>query len=301
MADDILARLAFPGPDEPERRRHLENCSDCSTRMGAWQDIGSAMRTEAAESVVSPPSFDALLGSVLADAGPRDAAKRPEAGPGTSEGPERVPGLPHPWRTAWQLAVRQGVLMPGTWAPLSAVGFLGATLLASTSVQERFAVRLFGAAVVLLVMFGALMAASPRRDPRRELLFTLPVSPAAVFLARLAVVLCADVAMAMASSTLVHGPGWWAVVSGWLGESLLAASLALALAVRFGPAQGVAAGGALWLLGVVSGPEGVFSTPVDSLTKALLSTTPWTLVLAVVLLAWAASAMRSFGPATPPQ
>ncbi|MZF87642.1 hypothetical protein [Streptomyces sp. SID5643] len=303
LADDVLARLARPGDDAPEHRRHLEGCPDCLTRAAAWQEIGSALRAEAARSAASVPSFDALLGPALAASGPLDAAGRLSTAADTPT-PERrrhAFGLPHPWRTAWQLAVRQIVLMPGIWAPLNAAGFLGATVLASTYVQERFAVRLFGAVVVLLVMFGALMAASPRRDPKREVLFTLPVPPAAVFLARLTVVLCADVAMAMACSALLDGPGWWAVVSSWLGESLLAASLALALAVRFSPAQGAAAGGAVWLLGVVSGPEGMFSTPADTLVNALLSTTPWTLVLTVALLAWAAGAMRSFRLTTVPQ
>ena len=211
----------------------------------------------------------------------------------------RVAGFARPWRTAWQLAVRQLVLMPRAWAPLSAVCLVTAALVSSAQMQERLAMRLFGAVVVLSVLLGALIVASPRRDPRRELLFTLPVSPAAVFLARLATVLCVDLALAMVCSALVRGPGWWAVVASWLGESLLAASLALALSVRFSPPVGAAAGGTLWFLGVAGGPHGMFSTPIDALLDALLATTPWTLATAAALLAWAARAMRSYTEDTP--
>lgn len=293
ITDDVLAQLARPDQHDAGGQEHLERCTDCRTRMAVWQNIGSAVRAEAEEQAATPPSFDALLAPALAGA------------PSRSEAPRAVPaqqpvGRGMSWRTAWQLTLRQAALMPRIWAPLSAVGLVGAALLASARVQDGFGVRLFGAVVVLLVILGALMVASPRRDPRRELLFTLPVAPAAVFLARLTVVLFADVAMAMLCSALVEGPGWWPVVTSWLGEALLAASLALALAVRFAPAAGAAAGGALWLLGVVAGPRGVFSTPADALLNALLSTTPWTLLLALVLLGWAAGAMRRQGAAASP-
>lgn len=288
ITDDVLATLARSDRDGGSGPEHLAGCVDCRTRMAVWQNIGSAVRAEADERAVTPPSFDALLGPALA--GAAVPSRRQAAATVPAAKPDR---RDMSWRTAWQLTLRQAALMPRVWAPLSAAGFVGAALIASARVQDGFGVRLFGAVVVLLVILGALMVASPRRDPRRELLFTLPVPPAAVFLARLTVVLFADVAMAMICSALVDGPGWWPVVTSWLGESLLAASLALALAVRFAPAAGAAAGGALWLLGVVGGPRGLFSTPADALLNALLSTTPWTLLLALALLGWAAGAMRS--------
>ncbi|MGW2562002.1 hypothetical protein ACWCXB_22665 [Streptomyces sp. NPDC001514] len=292
FTDTVLAQLARSGPDDPRHRRHLADCAGCRTRLAAWQHIGTAMRQEAAEQAVSVPSFDALLGPALSAEPAGAAAPAPAGSPLSAAFPRRVA---RPWRTAGQLALRQVRLMPKVWAPLSAAGLVGAALLASAQVQDRFGLRLFGGVAVLLVMLGGLMVASPRRDPRHEVLFTLPVPPAAVFLARLTVVLCVDVALAMVCSALVDGPGWWAVVSSWLGKSLLAASLALSLSVRCAPVVGTAAGGALWLLSVVSGPQGMLSTPFDPLLDALLSTTPWALLLAVALLGWAAGAMRSAG------
>ncbi|MFI8433541.1 hypothetical protein ACIGJO_07295 [Streptomyces sp. NPDC079020] len=286
LTDDVLAHPSGEGPDEKRRLRHLETCAACRGRSAVWQDIRSALRTESAEQALAVPSFDALLGPALA--GPAERAPRADAVP-----VRRRTALP--WRTAGQLVLRQALLMPRSWAPLSAAGFVGAAVLAAADAQDRFGTRLFGAVVVLLVVFGALMVASPRRDPRRELLFTLPVSPAVVFLSRLTVVLGVDVALAMGCSALVAGPGWWPVVSSWLGESLLAASLTLALSVRFSTAAGASAGAGLWLLGLVGGPLAGVTTPFAGFLDALLATTPWSLALAAALLGWAAATMRSFG------
>ena len=161
ITDDVLAQLARPDQHGAGGQEHLERCTDCRTRMAVWQNIGSAVRAEAEEQAVTPPSFDALLAPALAGA------------PSRSEAPRAVPagqpvGRGMSWRTAWQLTLRQAALMPRIWAPLSAVGLVGAALLASARVQDGFGVRLFGAVVVLLVILGALMVASPRRDPRRE-------------------------------------------------------------------------------------------------------------------------------------
>ncbi|MFJ9418985.1 hypothetical protein ACIRPT_33225 [Streptomyces sp. NPDC101227] len=300
LADDALARLSRPGAVPAQHQRHLDGCLDCRTRMAVWQGIGEAARADAVEQTVAVPSFDVLMGPALAEAGRHEAESATETG--TAERPARrfAPrGFAQPWRLAGLLAVRQAALLPRIWAPASALGIVGAALLASTFTQERLALRVFGGVVVLLMLFGALLVASPRRDPRRELLFTLPVPPAAVFLARLTVVLCADVVLALACSALLDGPAWRTVVASWLGESLLAASLALALSVRFAPAVGAAAGGALWLLGLLSGPQGMFTTPLQNLTGSLLSTTPWTLLPALALLAWAAMAMRTAGGPAP--
>ncbi|MFF4951171.1 hypothetical protein [Streptomyces chattanoogensis] len=294
LADDALARLSRPGAVPAQHQRHLDDCPDCRTRMAVWQGIGDAARADAVEQTVAVPAFDVLMGPALAAAGQQGETPAPEAvAPPPRPARRFAPhGFAEPWRLAGLLALRQAALLPRIWAPLSALGIVGAALLAATFTQERVALRVFGGAVVLLMLFGALLVASPRRDPRRELLFTLPVPPAAVFLARLTVVLCVDMALALACSALVDGPGWRTVVASWLGESLLAASLALALSVRFAPAVGAAAGGTLWLLGLLSGPEGMFTTPFQDLLGALLSTTPWTLVLALALLGWAATAMR---------
>ncbi|OKJ37574.1 MULTISPECIES: hypothetical protein [unclassified Streptomyces] len=314
----VWQNITYAVRAEAEEAVPVPSFDDLLGVLPAVAPIGTAPHSPAVPDVPAVPSVPAVArsGRTPATARKRFAGRRSGSGTGPeSAAPGAVPsgapasadasvpmgtaGPARPWRTAWQLAVRQLVLMPRLWAPLSAIGLVAAALVSSAQMQERVGIRLFGAVVVLSVLFGALIVASPRRDPRRELLFTLPVSPAAVFLARLATVLCVDLALAMVCSALVRGPGWWAVVASWLGESLLAASLALALSVRFSPPAGAAAGGTLWFLGVVGGPHGLLSTPLDALLDGLLSTTPWTLAAAAALLVWAARAMRSFGEHAP--
>ncbi|MFJ4825646.1 anti-sigma factor family protein [Streptomyces bacillaris] len=298
LTDDaliLLARTAPSGPDAsaPGPDPHLATCGDCHGRMAQWQAIGAAVRSHAEERTVAPPSFDILLGAAL----DREQGRSAVAG---TDPAAPADGFRGAWRTSWQLVARQVLLLPRSWAPLSAVLLLGAALLASAQEPGGFGLSVFGSVVVLLMMLGALMVVSPRRDPRSELLFTLPVPPATVFLARLTVVMGVDVALALACSTLVDDPAGWArVVSVWLGPSLLAASCALALAVRFSPAAGATAGGAVWLLGVVSGPQHVFATPLAAVLSPLLSTTVWTVLLAAVFLGWAVRVMRSFLPPAP--
>ncbi|GHH40768.1 anti-sigma factor family protein [Streptomyces candidus] len=300
LTDDALIRLtrtarggpgAVPAAPEP----HLAACADCRGRMAQWRTITAAVRTRAEERTVLPPSFEVLLREPL----DRETAA---LAPSAADPVTRPPDTRGAWRTTWQLVSRQVLLLPRSWAPLSAAILLGAAVLASPHGPGAFGPGVFGSVVVLLVMLGALMVVSPRRDPRSELLFTLPVPPATVFLARLTVVMGVDVALALACSALVHDPaGWTGVVSGWLGPSLLAAACALALAVRFTPAAGATAGGAVWLLGVLSGPQQMFTTPLTGVLGPLLSTTVWTVLLAAALLSWAVRVMRSFRPLAPPE
>ncbi|GAA3492352.1 hypothetical protein [Streptomyces cremeus] len=297
LTDDLLIRLARSRPETPpeDPEPHLAACADCRDRMAQWRTIGAAVRARAEERTVAPPSFDVLLGAALArEPEPRAPSAAVPAGP-----PAEVRGA---WRTAWQLLSRQFLLLPRSWAPLSAATLLGAALLVSSHAPGEAGPAVFGAVVGLQVLLGALLVVAPRRDPRSELLFTLPVPPATVFLARLTVVMGVDVALALVCSALVSEPaGWTRVVSVWLGPSLLAAAGALALAVRFAPAVGATAGGAVWLLGVLSGPQRLVTTPLTGVLDPLLSTTVWTVLLAAVLLGWAVRVMRSFLPPAQPE
>ncbi|MEV7441335.1 hypothetical protein AB0O22_09320 [Streptomyces sp. NPDC091204] len=285
-SDEVLTLLARS--DTPDLPPHVSQCPDCRTRLHTWQVLGEALRTDAVN--VAPPSFDVLLGPALLAGGEGRRAVHPAGPRQEALVTSRSGRLPFRPAFVLQLFAQQMTLMPVRWAALNAAGFLTAALLASTHVQISLGARFFGAVTVLLMLFGALLVASPRRDPRRELLFTLPVSPTAVFLTRLTLVLGIDLLLAVGCSALVGGPGWWPVVSGWLGHALLATSLALALSVRFGPAAGATAGGVLWLFGAV---RGAFSTPADAVVDVIASTTPWTLLAAAALLGWAVRSMRT--------
>ncbi|MEE1786415.1 hypothetical protein PUR71_26440 [Streptomyces sp. SP17BM10] len=289
LTDDVLSVMPVDGPADDRDRRHLAACQDCRSRQALWHRVGTVLRAGAAEHDIAPPSFDALLGPLLGAAAPE---RGPRTHPTESANPARRPPLARPWRTAWQLVVRQAVLMPRLWAPASAVALVAAAAAAAVQPGGGPGTRLYTAVVVLLVLAGALAAGSPRRDPRHELLHTTPVSPTSVLLARLTAVLGIDLALAASSSLLVSGSGWWTVVTGWLGQSLLAGSLALALSVRSGPVAGAVAGGGFWLLGVLTGPEGLITSPITRVLAPLLSTTVWALLAAAALLAWGVTAMR---------
>ncbi|OUC99530.1 hypothetical protein [Streptomyces swartbergensis] len=313
LADEELVRLVrgTPGEQDPRQAlwtRHVDECDGCRARLADWRAVGRAAIEAEDPRTLAVPAFDTLLGPVLAAAtadhaeaagvagqAPVDAAQPVPAAapPGTATAPE-VPRFPAPWRLAWQLARTEAAMLPRAWAPLTAAGLVAAAVLAPMLNDGRLGLRLFGAVCVLLVLLAALAVASPRRDPRHELQFTLPLPPGTVFLARMAVVLGADLALAVLCSALVGGPGWWPVVADWLGEALLASSLALSLAVRVAPAVGAVAGGSLWLAGVVTGPQGLVSSPLETVLGHVLSTTPWTVAASVLLLAWATAAMRRY-------
>ncbi|MEV0982235.1 hypothetical protein [Streptomyces sp. NPDC049915] len=282
LADEELIGLLRGVPAE-EDRRHLDGCTGCRARFADWRALGVTVRkAESAEATV--PSFDTLLAPALSGAA---ATASPQASPA----PARSPA---PWRLAWQLARTEAALLPRLWAPLSAMGLLVAAAVTPLLDAGRLGPRLFGAACVALIVLAGLVVASPRRDPRGELMFTLQVPPGTVFLARMVVVIGADLALAVVCSALIGGPGWWPVVAGWLGEALLASSLALALSVRIAPAAGAAAGAGLWALGVLTGPQGLLSTPLRALLDPVLSTSPWTLTASAALLAWATGSMRRY-------
>ncbi|MGW1149510.1 hypothetical protein ACWD6I_31950, partial [Streptomyces sp. NPDC002454] len=66
LADETMARLVRTGdPEDGEHRQHLADCTGCRTRLAVWQDIGAALREEAAGSVTAAPDFDTLLGAAL--------------------------------------------------------------------------------------------------------------------------------------------------------------------------------------------------------------------------------------------
>lgn len=294
LADEELIGLVRGAP-AGEDRHHLDGCAGCRARFADWRVLGVAAREAEGERAVAVPSFDALLGPALA----ADAAGGTVAEPAVPVAAAPVPAVPGvraraPWRLAWQLARTEAALLPRLWAPFSAVGLVLAAVVAPLLDSGRLGPRLFGAVCVALIVLAGLVVASPRRDPRGELMFTLQVPPGTVFLARMAVVIGADLVLAVACSALIGGPGWWPVVAGWLGEALLASSLALALSVRVSPAAGVAAGGGLWALGVLTGPEGLISTPLRALLGPALSTSPWTVGASLLLLAWATGGMRRY-------
>ncbi|WP_157745538.1 hypothetical protein [Nocardiopsis gilva] len=147
------------------------------------------------------------------------------------------------------------------------------------------------AGVTLLVTLGALAVCEPRRDPRGELLYAMPVPPVVVWLARLTFVVGIDLLVAMtasllASTVLAAPVGPLEMIGSWLGAALLGAALAVFGSVWRSPMVGAGFGLSAWAVGVLG--LGVVPLPISADASAAVvtvwSTNPATLGAAAALL-----------------
>jgi hypothetical protein len=242
---------------------HLATCAACHLRWDSWRQLSAATREAAAALTpdARPPAFDVLL-------------------------PELVPA------PRWQLR-----LMPRSLLPLSFAGLAAAVVIALITPDALLASRYFAAMVALVALLGSLATVSRRGDPRGELLFAVPTSPVTVFTARLVLVLAADLLLALAGSAVVHtagiGGGVFDLVTGWLGQSLLASAIAVTGAVRWSSGVGAAAGIVAWCLGSLTTlARGGLAERVGAVASQIWGTTPWTLALVLLLFVLAARQLR---------
>ncbi|WP_067466398.1 hypothetical protein [Actinomadura macra] len=200
------------------------------------------------------------------------------------------PSLAEAVRTAAELTSAQVRLLPRALPALSVIGLTGAVLLALTT-PGAAATRLFGAAVTLIVLAGALCVRGARRDPRGELLRTLPIGPRAVFLARLTLVLGCDAAAALVASATAGFAGdalrTSELISAWLGPSLLSSAVAVTLTVWRSSVLGMLGGALTWTLVTLPGTGGAHETGLGALFGRTWATTPWSAPAAVLLFALA--------------
>ncbi|MGH3570176.1 MAG: hypothetical protein ACRDRH_30045, partial [Pseudonocardia sp.] len=178
-----------------------------------------------------------------------------------------------------------------------ALGLLGAVGLALATREPGLGLRLFAAAVPLLVVAGVLGTCQPRNDPRAELLAALPVGPPVVFGVRLAAVLVLDLALAVLASVALalfgHPAGVTDLVAGWLGQALLAAAVGVVGAVWHSPAVGASAAVALWGLGTVVGPlTGALPSWARAGIAEFWATSPGAVAVAMLLYGVAVLGMR---------
>ncbi|MFI5608596.1 hypothetical protein [Amycolatopsis sp. NPDC051903] len=282
---------------------------------------------------LAPPSFATLLPDLAhgADAPSQDLAPASHA-PGQDLAPESASRPPHPaaasdalppeaatphrplrtsalpnaaprpaprrsLRTSALLVWWQLRLMPRRLLPLSFAGLGAAVGIALITPDPLLASRYYAAGVVLVALLGSLATVSRRGDPRGELLFALPTSPVTVFVARLVVVLAVDLLLALAGSVAVHaagiGSGVFDLVTGWLGQSLLASAIAVAGTVRWSSGVGAAAAVAAWCLGSLTTlARGGLAERIGAAAAQVWGTTPWTLALVLVLFVLAARQLR---------
>ncbi len=299
----------------PRQSAHLSTCGSCQARVLAARRLTTAARAADLAGIGSivVPSFESLLAGRLSPrrAGvdsamptrgesrapgqvPASVVAPPLAGIMGAAGLRSVPSARQrpALRVAAALAVgivwRQARLIPRSLAALVCCGLALAVLAARAVPDPDWGQALFVSAVVLTVAVSALCTCVWTHDPRRELMFALPVSPAVVLAARLVVVLAADLALALTASvalTLAGGTAMvGALVSAWLGPSLLAAGICVVVAVWLSPWAGGLAGIAAWGVGSVATLPRTSST-AGGLAGQLWSTSTVTLGTAVLLLA----------------
>jgi hypothetical protein len=224
---------------------HTRTCAECRTKLQAWRNLTMAARQ--AEPAVTVPAFDALL--------PRLPAQRPadDAVPVVAVGPGGA------WRVLAGIAKYQLRLLPRALGPVTLLGLGGAVALALTVPYGAMADRLFAALTSLVVLIGALTACRRRGDPRTELLGTMTVTPMEVFACRLAIVMGADLALAMLASVVVAitagHDSLLPVVTGWLAPALLASSAGVFCSVWRSQSTGLTVGVVLWLFGSLRPPD----------------------------------------------
>ncbi|MFD7643993.1 hypothetical protein ACFV4P_25455 [Kitasatospora sp. NPDC059795] len=262
LTEEQFVRLSGAGTG-PTAGLHLAGCEPCQEQAASWTRLAEAAADAdllLTREATAPPSFDALLGGRLpARAAAAEPVRRPAAepvrAPVAAAAPRPVAGTvwsrSRAWRIARQLTVRQVGMLPRSLGPITFAGLLLAGAVALLS-PPGYADRLGAAAISLVVLLGSLGVVSSRRDPRKELLQALPVPPVTVFLARVTLVLAADLVgglLVSVASGLLGGPAVGEVIAGWLGPALLSAGLAMVVAVWKAPWLGLAAGGGLWLTG----------------------------------------------------
>ncbi|WP_018218805.1 hypothetical protein [Salinispora vitiensis] len=294
LDDEELLSAADPTAAlTPQVRSHLAECAACAERVTATARLAAAART-ADQMLTGPadvPSFDTLIVPAL-PAGRRSIQAGAVADTAPPEAVPR-PGLRRSSRVARQLVAAQYKLVPGYLLPLTAVGFALAVCLAVVVPDPGWRGAAFGALVSLLLLAGGLAVSGPRTDPRWELLMVLPVTPRAVFLARLVLVLAVDLTAALLATGLAalldHSVDSLVLISGWLGPSLLSASVAVLLTIWRAYWLGSLAGALVWFSAVVADlpARRVPNVGVGAILDAVWSGSTFPAVVSVLLLALA--------------
>lgn len=274
---------------------HLAACQRCQDEVTVWRVLTPAAR-DADRHLTGPvavPAFDDLLGGILPQSVERHSRD-------TLVRPDPVRTSLRVLRTAFGVVAAQVRLLPRALGPLMLIG-LGVALVAAVKVPDQaWATQLFGTLVTLVMLIGVVATCLPSRDPRRELLYSLPVSPGTVFLARLTLVLAVSFAAASVASVLagmiVARPTAADLMVAWLGPSLLSAAVAVVVSVASSAWLGTLSAAFVWMLGSVSSLPDLQrqDAGVGAVISRIWTTDVWTVGISLILLS--AGVMAMFHP-----
>jgi Putative zinc-finger len=280
LLPEYAAGTLPPGQREAVRG-HLVGCADCRAELSSWLAMTAGPVEPPGPAIVRR----ALLQEILVPVGGC-----------VVDGPR--------WRLPAALLRAQARLVPtGVWPAAAAVMALGVAVAYRSSI---------GWAGSILAMVAPIMAAlciagvcGPSRDPAFEVCAATRTGPRPVLLARVTLVFGYDLALALTGSGLlwllgVRARGLDGLVSAWLGPTALLSSVALLACVLVSAEAAAAAATCLWVLRVACG--GWFGADLRWLSpvQTVWTTTPATMLAAVVLVAIAATLAGRTEP-RPPQ
>lgn len=226
--------------DHAEVSAHLAACPTCRAEVADWQAVARA--TAALGSAVGAPPDDLLA---------RVEARLPAPAAVPALAPPAPPPARRPLRGAVALVRGQVPLIRrGLWAASSLMFMLGAAITLADPTLDGMVVLPLVAPVVAAV--GVALVYGPENDPGLEIALSTPTSPRAVLLARLALVVGYDLALALLANALVAAVdpelAFWPLVSSWLAPMFLLSSLSLLLSLVVGTASAVTVTLGLWSL-----------------------------------------------------
>lgn len=279
LGDEQLRLAGTPEALPAEARLHLEDCPVCELRAAGLGGLVTAAVASADRQLgdLAVPDFEQLLGARLAE--PVRTARRATFADSFS--------------LVGQLLTSQFGMLPRLLTPVTVLAFTAAAAF-TVALPAQLATGGFAALMSLLFLLSVVWGGEPEQGRRAELALTLPVSPTAVFLTRLTLVLALDLALALVSSVVVAAAGAPValpeLVLGWLGPSLLASAVASAVTAWRAPWLGLSSGVLVWTLGWLVARGGALSpeSGLASVLRHVWPTTPVTLMLAAALFAVAA-------------
>lgn len=206
--------------------------------------------------------------------------------------------LPEPQRTLRLIAAESPIVLRGRMVP-ALVAFIAAVFVAANIAQDEFSLLLLTAMMPLVTTLTMVMLGGRRCDPAHDLVRSTRTPPGAVTFARTTLVLAVVIVLGMAASLVLSvtvEAGMMALVTAWLGPTVILAFLATLLAQYWWPVAVVSVILASWtaLIGLAwldLQQRAPFSSGLSILWQPDMRTLIVQLVLATALvtMAWGLS------------
>lgn len=259
---------------------HVRGCGACRAEVAEWWAIGAATVSLAVAVGEPSPELFARVEARLAEA------------PALGFAPAAL-GRATPVRALVQLVSAQVPLVrTGLWLAAPLVFAVGAVL-AVTAGSEPASAMVFALWAPAVAAVGVALVYGPDNDPGLELALATPTSPRTVLLARLALVVGYDLALALLANAMVTlvepGLAYWPLVGLWLAPMAVLSAGSLLVSLVTGPAVAIAAALTVWSTRVLTlAPDP--STGLDALADRLWDTVlsgpaAWMLAAALALVA----------------